>query len=323
MNRRTFVGTVAGLLAGPCVVKAQPAKQPVVGVLVNNAPGSRTLNAFTEGLRGLGYVEGRNIIVDVRSAGGKPAALSRLAAELVRNKADVIFASGPAAISAARSATSQRPIVALDLETDPVEAGWVKSLARPGGNLTGLFVNLPGLAGKWLELLKAAAPGIRRVAVLWDSTTGSAQLLAAQAAARVLALDLQAIEVRGDQEEIDAALKRKEGAGSSALLLLSSPAISNQQKQIADFALRNRLPAISPFRSFAEAGGLLVYGPDVNDMRRRAASYIDKILRGEEAGDLPIEQPAKFEMLINLRTARALRLTIPQSLLLRANEVIQ
>ena len=242
--------------------------------------------------------------------------------ELVQRKVDIIFASGPAAISAARDATSVAPIVAMDLETDPVEAGWVKSLARPGGNLTGLFLNLPGLAGKWLELLKAAAPGIRRVGVLWDSTTGSAQLTAAKAAAPAFALELQIMEVRGD-EEIDAALTAGVGAGARALLMLSSPAISNRQKKIADFALRNRLPAISAFRIFAEAGGLLAYGPNVNDMRRRAASYVDKILKGAKLGDLPIEQPTKFEMVINLSTAKALRLTIPQSLLVRADEVIQ
>ena len=323
MDRRTFIGTVAGgMLAGPLIADAQQAgKIPVVGVLINNATGSPTLSAFTQGLRDLGYVDGKNISIDIQSAGGKPSALPGLAAELVQRKVDIIFASGPAAIRAARGATSVAPIVALDLETDPVEAGWVKSLARPGGNLTGLFLNLPGLAGKWLELLKAAAPGIRRVGVLWDSTTGSAQMIAAKAAAPAFALELQVMEVRGD-EEIDAALIAGVGAGSRALLILSSPAIFGHQKKIAEFALKNRLPAISPFRSFADAGGLLAYGP-MNDMRRRAASYVDKILKGAKLGDLPIEQPTKFEMVINLNTAKALRLSIPQSLLLRADEVIQ
>ena len=324
MDRRTFIGTVAGsLLAGPLMVDAQQAgKLPVVGVLINNAIRSPTLRAFEQGLRDLGYVDGKNIIIEIQSAGGKPGALPGLAAELVRRKVDIIFASGPAAISAAREATSVSPIVAMDLETDPVEAGWVKSLARPGGNLTGLFLNLPSLAGKWLELLRAAAPGIRRVGVLWDSTTGSAQLIAARAAAKGFALDLQVMEVRSD-EEIDAALRAGVGAGSRALVILSSPAISGHQKEIADFALKNRLPAISPFRSFADAGGLIAFGPDVNDMRRRAASYVDKILKGAKLGDLPIEQPTKFEMVINLTTAKALGLTIPQSLLLRADEVIR
>jgi putative ABC transport system substrate-binding protein len=294
-----------------------------VGVLINNAPGSLTLGAFTKGLRDLGYVDGKNITIDIRSAGGKPDALPRLAADLIERKVDIIYATGPAAIRAARGATSVAPIVAMDLETDPVDAGWVKKLARPEGNLTGLFLNLPGLAGKWLELLKAAAPGIRRVGVLWDSTTGTSQMVAAKAAAPTFAVDLQVMEMRGDQEEIDAALMAGVDAGSRALLILSSPAISNHQKRIADFALKNRLPAISPFRSFADAGGLLAYGPNVNDMRRRAASYVDKILKGARPGDLPIEQPTKFEMVINLITARALRLNIPRSLLVRADEAIR
>jgi putative ABC transport system substrate-binding protein len=324
MDRRKFIGRVAGaLLAGPHIADAQQAgKLPVVGILINNAASSPTLRAFTQGLRDLGYVEGKNIIIEIQSAGGKPSALPGLAAVLVQRKVDIIFATGPAAISAARDATSVAPIVAMDLETDPVEAGWVKSLARPGGNLTGLFLDLPGLAGKWLELLRAAAPAIRRVGVLWDSTTGSAQLIAARAAAQGFALDLQVIEVRSD-EEIDAALGAGVGAGSRALVMLSSPTISNHQKGIAAFALKNRLPAISPFRSFPDAGGLIAYGPDVNDMRRRAASYVDKILKGAKLGDLPIEQPTKFELVINLKTAKALGLTIPQSLLVRADEVIQ
>ncbi|MEO8133901.1 MAG: ABC transporter substrate-binding protein [Betaproteobacteria bacterium] len=324
IDRRTFVGTVAGgLLGAPFIADAQQAgKLPVVGVLVNNAAGSVTLDAFTKGLRDLGYVAGKNIIIDIRSADGKPGALPGLAADLVQRGVDTIFASGPAAIRAARDATAVTPIVAMDLETDPVEAGWVKSLARPGGNLTGLFLNLPGLAGKWLELLKAAAPGIRRVGLLWDSTTGSAQLAAAKSAAPAFAIDLQVMEVRRG-EEIDAALRAGVGAGSRALVVLSSPAISNHQQRIADFALKNRLPAISPFRIFTDAGGLLAYGPDFNDMRRRAASYVDKILKGAKLGDLPIEQPTKYEMVINLKTAKALGLTIPQTLLLRADEVIQ
>ena len=324
MDRRTFIGTVAGgLLAGPPIAGAQQAgKLPVVGILINNAASSPTLRAFTQGLSDFGYVDGKNIIIEIQSAGGKPGALPGLAAELVQRKVDIIFATGPAAIRAARKATSVAPIVAMDLETDPVEAGWVKSLARPGGNLTGLSLNLPGLAGKWLELLKAAAPGIRRVGVLWDSTTGSAQLTAVRAAAQGFALDLQVMEVRSDAE-VDAALGAGVGAGSHALVVLTSPAISNHQKEIADFALKNRLPAISPFRSFADAGGLIAFGPDVNDMRRRTASYVDKILKGAKLGDLPIEQPTKFEMVINLKTAKALGLAIPQSLLLRADEVIR
>jgi putative ABC transport system substrate-binding protein len=326
MDRRTFIGRVAGgLLAGSSIADAQQLRTiPVVGVLLNNggrSAGSSMLRAFDQGLRDLGYVDGTNIIVDIRSVGGKPGALPRLAAELVQRKVDVIYAAGPAAIQATRDATSVIPIVALDLESDPVLAGWAKSLARPGGNLTGLFVDLPGLAGKWLELLMVATPGIRRVGVLWDSTTGTAQLDAARAAAPGFALDLQVIEVRSD-ENIGAALTASVSAASRALILLSSPAISGQQKEIAEFALKNR-PAISPFRNFADAGGLIAYGPDFNELRQRAASYVDKTLKGAKIGNLPIERPTKFEMVINLKTARKMGLTIPQSLLVRANEVIQ
>ena len=291
MDRRTFIGTVAGgLLAVPRVADAQQAgKRPVVGVLITDARRSLTIPLLVQGLGDLGYVDGKNIVIEIRSAGGKPEAFRGLAAELVQLKVDVIFAAGPAAIRAASDATTAIPIVALDLETDPVQAGWVRSLARPGSNITGLFLDLPDLAGKWLELLREAVPGIRRVGLLWDSTTGSAQLIAAKAAAQ----------------------------------RLSSPNIYQASKQIADFVVKNRVPAISPFRSFADAGGLMAYGPKFDDFRRRAALYVDKILKGAKPGDLPIEQPTTFELVINMKAAKALGLTIPQALLLRADEVIQ
>jgi putative ABC transport system substrate-binding protein len=210
----------------------------------------------------------------------------------------------------------------LDLESDPVENGWVRSLARPAGNITGLFLDFPDLAGKWLELLLAAAPGRNRVGVLWDSTTGSAQLAAARSAAQRFKIDLQVLEIR-HSDDIEGALRRGMGAGSTALVALSSPLVSGSSKSIAEFATQNRLPAISAFREFAESGGVLSYGPNLREFYLRAAFFVDKILRGAKAADLPIEQPTKFELLINLKTAKALGLTIPQSLLLRADEVIQ
>ena len=324
MDRRTFIRSVAGgLLVGARVADAQQAvKLPMVGVLVTNAGTSVTLRTFVQGLQDLGYVDGKSIVTLVRSAEGKPDVLPVLAAELAQAHVNVIYAAGPAAIRAARAATMTIPIVALDLETDPVQAGWVSSLARPGGNLTGLFLDLPGLAGKWLELLNAAAPEVRRVGLLWDSTTGSAQLSAAKAAAQGLGLDGRVIEVRSSNE-IDAALGVGAREGARAIVVLSSPTLSNHQQRIAEFALKNRLPAISPFRRFADFGGLMAYGPDLEDMRRRAASYVDKILKGAKPADLAIEQPTKFEMAINLRTAKALGLGLPQSLLLRADDVIR
>jgi len=324
MDRRTFIGTVAGgLLAVPRVADAQQAgKRPVVGVLTTDARRSLTIPILVQGLGDLGYVDGKNIVIEIRSAGGKPEAFRGLAAELVQLKVDVIFAAGPAAIRAASDATTAIPIVALDLETDPVQAGWVRSLARPGTNITGLFLDLPDLAGKWLELLREAVPGIRRLGLLWDSTTGSAQLIAAKAAAQRFALDPMVMEVRSP-DDFDAALRAGVTAGSRAIVMLSSPNIYQASKQIADFVVKNRVPAISPFRSFADAGGLMAYGPKFDDFSRRAARYVDKILKGAKPGDLPIEQPTTFELVINMKAAKALGLTIPQSLLLRADEVIQ
>lgn len=325
MDRRAFIATVTGgLLAAPHIAGAQPARQvPVVGVLATAAtPQGASLRVLVQGLRDLGYIDGKTIAIEIRSAGGNPDALPRLAAELVQLKVDVLYAIGPAAVRAARNATPVLPIVALDLETDPVQAGWVRSLARPGGNLTGLFLNFPGLTGKWLELLREAAPGIRRVGLLWDSTTGSAQVDAAKAAAQRFAIDLQVMEVRSS-DDFDAALRAGLSAGSRAIVLLSSPLISSGSRQIADFVVKSRLPAISPFRRFADAGGLMAYGPNLQEFYRRSATYADKILKGAKPGDLPIEQPTTFELVINQKTAKALGLTIPQSILLRADEVIQ
>ena len=324
IDRRTFIATVAGgLFAALRIAEAQQAqKPPVVGVLITDAKSNISLPILIEGLRDLGYADGKTIALEIRSAGGKPDALPALAVELVQRKVDVLYATGPAAIRAARDATTVVPIVALDLESDPVQAGWVRSLARPGGNLTGLFLDLPGLTGKWLELLREAVPGIRRVGLLWDSTTGSAQLTAAKAAAQGLGLDLRVMETRS-ADDLDRALRSGVSAGSRALVLLSSPLVSTRSEQIADFVVGNRLPAISPFRKFADAGGLMSYGPDFNDFRQRAATYVDKILKGAKPGDLPIQQPTKFEMVINLKAAKALGLKVPRTLLERADEVLR
>jgi len=324
MDRRTFIGIVAvGLLADPHVANGQTAgRLPVVGVLVTDIPSNLSLPILLQGLRDLGYIDGKNIVIAVRSAGGTPDAFPARAAELVQLKVDVIFATGPAATRAAQAATSTIPIVAIDLETDPVQAGWARNLGRPGGNITGLFLDFPSLAGKWLELLKEAAPAVRRIGLLWDSTTGSAQLTAAKAAAPRFKLDPQVIEFR-HADDLDVALNAGVAAGVRAIVLLSSPLVSTHSSQLADFVVKNRLPAISPFRRFADAGGLMSYGPDFDDFRLRSASYVDKILKGARPSDLPIQQPAKFELVINLKTAKALGLTIPQSLLQRADEVIQ
>lgn len=300
-------------------------RRPVVGVLLTDAANSAaafTLPAFVQGLQELGYIDGKNITLDVRSAAGSSSALPGLAVELAQRKVDVIFVTGPAPIRAVLAATRTIPIVALDLETEPVRAGWAQTLARPGGNLTGLFLDLPAIAGKWLQLLREAAPRAQRVGVLWDPSTGPEQLDAAKAAAKDIGVELIVMEIRsadGLAPALDAGLK----GGMRAMMQLSSPVISQLSKQSAAFAARQHLPGITAFRRFAEEGGLMSYGPIRIEMYRHAASYVDKILRGAKPGELAVEQPALFELVVNLKAAKALGLTLPQSLLLRADEVIQ
>jgi len=314
-----------GLLAAPLAAEAEQAgKVPVVGVL-NSAVGPRstTIDTTRQGLRDLGYVEGRTILLDIRFAGMKSEAFTGLAADLVRRKVDVLLVSGPAAVRAAKDATSVIPIVALDLESDPVQAGFARSLAQPGGNLTGCFLDQPGLTGKWLALIEDAVPGSRRIAVLVDTTTGPWQLAAIKAAAEKLRIELHVLEIRSSGE-LDHALGAGVKGGSRALVQLSSPLFDTSlAKRIADFTTKHRLPAISMFRRFAEAGGLMSYGPDQPEYYKRLSVYIDKILKGAKPAALPIEQPTKFDFVINLKAAKALGLTIPPSLLQRADQVIE
>ena len=321
MDRRTFVGGVAGgLLAWPLAAAAQqPVKVQVVGVLYpGNFPGPILDNA-RQGLRDLGYTDGKNIAFEVRFAGGKPETLPGLAADLVRRKIDVLLTIGPDALGAARDATSAIPIVAVDLESDPVQAGFARSLAQPGGNITGYFLDQAGLAGKWLELIGEAVPGTRRIAVLVDRTTGPWQLASIKRAAEKLRIELQVLEVR-TSGDLDQALGAAVKGGSLALVTLSSPLFDDRTntKQIAEFTMEHRLPAISLFRRFAEAGGLMSYGPNQREYYKRVPVYIDKILKGAKPADLPIEQPTKFDFVINLKAAKALGLTIPQSLRVQA-----
>ena len=314
-----------GVLTAPLAAEEQPAgKIPVVGVINTGAgPRSTTVDTTRQGLRELGYVEGRTIAFDVRFAGAKLEALPGLAADLVRRKVDVILVSGPAGIRAVRDATSTIPIVALDLESNPVEAGFVRSFAQPGGNITGCFLDQPGLTGKWLDLILEAAPGTRSVAVLADTTTGPWQLVALKASAEKLGIKVQVLEIRS-AGEVERRLGATVKAGSQALVQLSSPLFDSPlAKQIADFTVKHHLPASSMFRRFTERGGLMSYGPNQAEYYKRLAGYVDKILKGAQPADLPIEEPTKFELVINLKTAKALGLTIPQSLLVQADEIIQ
>ena len=322
MRRRKLLRAVAGGLCVAAVrTRAQPAgRVPVVGFLFVGS--METLAQFRDAMRDFGHVEGRTYLIVPRSSEGRPEKLPGLAAELVRLNVDVLYASGPAAVKAAKSATGIISIVAFDLETDPVATGLVRSLGRPGGNITGLFLNQPTLAGKLLELLGQAAPGRKRVGVLWDATTGTAQLAAARSAAQRLGIELQILEIRAE-DELDKALRSALVGNVQAIMVLSSPLAGTYSKRFAEFATQHRLPSISLFRTFADRGGLLSYGPDLLAFRRFAATYVERILKGAKPADLPIQQPFKFELVVNLKTAKSLGLTIPQSLLLRADEVIQ
>jgi putative ABC transport system substrate-binding protein len=330
MQRRTFMALVSGgLLAVPLVGEAQQtAKIARIGFLaLNLAPNPHLREAFLQGLRDLGYVEGRNVVIEYRDPEGKPERLPALAAELVALKVDVIVAPSTPAALAAKQATRTVPIVFLSV-TDPVTDGLVTSLARPGGNVTGLSTSAaPEIVGKRLELLTQAVPGLSGVAVLWQpggqgERTNKDLLKAAEVAARALGLRLQVVEARGPAD-FDRAFSDMTRVRAGALTALGGPMFFNERRRLVDLAAKNRLPVVYSQREFVDAGGLMAYGPNIADLFRRAATYVDKILKGAKPGDLPVEQPTKFELLINLKTARALGLTIPPSLLQRADEVIQ
>jgi putative ABC transport system substrate-binding protein len=328
MDRREFVGTLAGVLvASPRATEAQQAaKVSRIGYLgLNRATNPHLLEAFRQGLRDLGYVEGRNVVIEYRDAEGKPERLPALAAELVALKVDVLVAQPTVAALAAKQATRTLPIVFPVAE--PVTSGLVTSLARPGGNLTGLSILAPEMASKGLELLKQAVPGVSRVAVLWDpgafpERTAKDMRKEVKVAARALGVRLQFIEARGP-DDFDRAFSEMTRARAGALTVLGGSMLFSERKRLVDLAAKNRLPAVYPWREGVDAGGLMSYGPNVADLFRRAATYVDKILKGAKPGDLPIEQPTKFELVINLKTAKALGLTIPRSLLQRADQVIE
>lgn len=328
MQRRLLIGTVALGVAARAGV-AQPARKIVrIGVIVGqltaaDLAGPRTLspgvNALLRGLRELGYVYGEHFVTEPRSSEGKPERFVSLAAELVALPVDVIVALGPA-VPALKQATSTIPIV-MTGAGDPVGQGLVKSLARPGGNITGLSLQSVDTTGKRLELLGELVRPAGPVAVLWDRYS-LLHWRAAEAAARNRGWKLLSLEVR-DADEIEAAFSAAHNARAGALVVFNSALLDLQAGRIAALAAKARLPAIYGLRSYVEAGGLMAYGPDLVENWRRAALYVDKILRGAKPADLPVEQPTKFELVIDLKTAKAIGLKIPQSLLLRADEVIQ
>jgi putative ABC transport system substrate-binding protein len=312
------------LLLAPLAAEAQPAgKVPRVAYLTPDPGRQRGLEAFRQGLRELGYVEGRNISIESRSAEGKDDRLPALAADLVRSKVDVIVATSGAATRAVQQTTRTIPIV-MSLVNDPVGSGLVASLARPGGNVTGLTIMAPDLMAKRLELLKEVVPKVSRVALLQnpDNPASAAQLREAEAAARALGVQPQTLEARNPQE-IEGAFAAMIRERAGALLILSDAIFFTQRRQIAELAAKGRVPSIIGTRDYPDAGGLMAYGPNFLDLERRAATFVDRILKGAKPDDLPVEQPTKFDLVINLKTAKALGLTIPQWLLLRADHVIQ
>jgi putative tryptophan/tyrosine transport system substrate-binding protein len=317
-----------GGLFSPLAAEAQQvAKVPRIGYLaLNLVTAPHVMEAFRQGLCDLGYVEGRNVVIEYRSAEGKLERLPALAADLVALKVDVIVAGGPPQALAAKQAARTIPIVFASA-ADPVTDGLVTSLARPGGNVTGLSALAPDLVGKRLELLKQTVPGVSRVAVLRHpgaqaERTEKDMLKEAEVAARVLGVRLQVVEARGPAD-FDSAFSDMTRVRADALTVLPSPMFTNERRRLVDLAAKNRLPAVYPWREFIDAGGLMAYGPDLADMFRRAATYVDKILKGTKPGDLPVEQPTKFELATNIKTAKALGLAIPQSVLVRADHIIQ
>jgi ABC-type uncharacterized transport system substrate-binding protein len=306
----------------------QPAKVPRIGFLVPAFASTYAtrIAAFQRGLRELGYVEGKNIAIEYRYADGKLDQRSHLLAELIRLNVDIIVTNSTDTVLAAKKATDTIPIV-FATAGDPVASGIVDSLARPGGNLTGLSLQSPELGGKRLELLKEVVPKVSHVAVLlWNRQNRgtSLQLKELEAAAAALGLQLQPVEVRGPvPNDLENAFSAITKARSSALIGLLSPAFSIHRGRIAELAVKNRLPAMYGDREFAELGGLITYGPDNNDLFRRAAVYVDKILRGAKPATLPVERPTKFELVINLKTAKQIGLTIPPNVLARADKVIK
>ena len=323
MDRRRFLLTsLAGALVAPLAAGAQPAgKVWRVGILGNE--NSAPWEAFRRGLRDLGYVGGRNLTMESRWSEGRTERLPALAIELVQLRVDVIVASGTQAVRAAKQATSTIPIV-MAVSAHPDKIGLVESLARPGGNVTGLDNVGPDLKGKQLQLLKEVAPKVSRVAVLWNpanlvETFGFKEMVAAAA---VIGVEIQSIDVRTPDDYL-AAFATVTASRADALYAFGNPVNFKNRQLIADFALKSRLPSIYEERLFVESGGLMSYAPSFTDLFRRAATYVDKILKGAKPGDLPVEQPTKFELIINLKAAKALSLTIPQSLLQRADQVIE
>jgi len=321
----TFACALTFAFGGATVHAQQPAKVPRIGYLTQASASviASRIEAFRQGLRELGYVEGKNIVIEWRSAEGKLDRLPALAAELGRLKVDIIVSTGPTVTRAAKEATVTIPLV-MTQDNDPVADGFVASLARPGGNITGLATLAPELSGKRLELLKEIVPTLARIAVFGTSTDpGNTQVLKeTELAARAFGVQLQFLDVPS-LKDVETAFRAASKGGANAVLVLNSPVFVSQRTQLANLAVRSRLPAMYYRREYVEDGGLMSYGVSYTDLDHRAATYVDKILKGTKPGDIPVEQPTKFELVINLKAAKQIGLTIPQSVLYQADKVIR
>jgi putative tryptophan/tyrosine transport system substrate-binding protein len=321
-RRELLAGFVAVGMALPSW--AQVRRVPVIGFLHPGfrEVGSPSFDALSDGLREYGYNEGDNIKVEPRWANGRPEALRQLAEELERLHVDLIVATARPSIEAARSAAHNIPIIANDLESDPVASGYVARLARPGGNITGQFLDAPELCSKWLQHIRAVLPNITKVTVLWDVTTGTYQRDAMRAAAKLASIDVVLAEFR-ETNALEPSLDQGLSEGAQAVVQLGSPLVRQAGPRTAQILLARHIPGISQFRTFPDGGGLMSYGPDLIHLYRRIGFYVSQVLHGTSPSDLPAERPTKFEFVINLKTAKALSVTIPEPLLATADEVIE
>ena len=328
MKRREFLALAGVAVAWPLAARAQQAiKKAKVGTLGVSPHNPETIDAFTRGV-GQFYSE---FTIEARYPRSRSELLSELAAGLVELNVDVIFARGPQAIVAAKDATSSIPIVAIDLESDPIAGGFVRTLARPGGNITGVFLDLPEMSGKQIELLKEVLPELKRVAILGDPAINALQFAATRTAARSLGVEPETVEVEVQPESTEArsrngfeiAIEAAKAKHAEAGVLLSSPGVFGQMTKIAEFATEKRLPLISLFDEFPRVGGFMAYGPNLPDSFQKCGNYAGRILQGAKPGDLPIVRPERFELVINLKAAKALGIKVPPLLLTRADEVIE
>jgi putative ABC transport system substrate-binding protein len=323
MRRREFISLIAGATAWPLMARAE--QMPVIAFL-SPVPAAEAIShliaAFRQGLAEAGFHEGENVAIDYRFTNFKPELMQQAASDVVRRNVNVIYVHTPEGGAAARSATTSIPIVGGDLESDPIAMGYVKSLARPGGNFTGIFLDLPELSAKQVGFLKEIVPRLSRIAIFGIPGLNEAQFAAAKTAVQALMLESEIIEVRSPND-LEGALSTATTKHAEAGILLSSPLMFVYSKQIGERAIAQRLPLISLFAEFPKVGGLMAYGPNVADINRRLGGYVGKILHGAKPSDLPIQRPEKFELVINLKAGEALGLSIPSVLLATADEVIE